>query len=377
MDTILKLSAKNFQQLVAVLQKDGYTTVGPTFLNGAIIYNEFASVDELPAGWTDEQAPAAYKMVRQNKSNTQNAGQKYFGFHVAPESWKHFFYPPKRKLFSVKKVGKSYEVLYEKVPDIKYAFIGVRPCELNAILIQDMVFNSDNYPDEYYKRLRENAFMVVVNCTDAGGTCFCASMNAGPKAKDKFDIALTEIMADGDHYFLAEVGSDSGAVIMEQVKTTPVAKSEVEEADKLIHRAEGRMKKIPKTKDLPEFLMEHIEDSHWDEMAKRCLSCGNCTMVCPTCFCSTVEDVTDLHGKNAERSRKWDSCFTMDFSKVAGGNFRITPKSRYRQRIMHKFSYWMEQFGILGCVGCGRCTTWCPVGIDVVDELRTLRDSKK
>ncbi|MFZ1080317.1 MAG: 4Fe-4S dicluster domain-containing protein, partial [Candidatus Kryptoniota bacterium] len=191
-----------------------------------------------------------------------------------------------------------------------------------------------------------------------------------------FDLALTEVLSNDDHYFLTEIGSERGYAIMEQIKTTPATKIEVEEADKLISRAENKMKKLLKTKDLPKFLSDNLESSHWDDMAKRCLTCGNCTMVCPTCFCSTVEDVTDLSGQNAERVRKWDSCFTMDFSKVAGGNFRITPRSRYRQRVMHKFSYWLEQFGIFGCVGCGRCTTWCPVGIDVAAEIRTLRGSE-
>ncbi|MFZ1081402.1 MAG: sulfite reductase subunit A, partial [Candidatus Kryptoniota bacterium] len=164
MDKILKLNQKNFQQLFTALQKDGYMTVGPVFQDGAIVYAKIDGTDELPIGWTDEQAPSTYRLVKQTK-------QKFFSFHAGPQSWKRFLYPPQRKLFSIKKNGKSLEISGEQVPDIKYAFIGVRPCELSAILIQDMVFGSDEYPDEYYKRLRENAFVVAVNCTDAGGTC--------------------------------------------------------------------------------------------------------------------------------------------------------------------------------------------------------------
>jgi formate hydrogenlyase subunit 6/NADH:ubiquinone oxidoreductase subunit I len=370
MDKILKLSHKNFQQLFTALQKDGYTTVGPVFRDGAIVYDKIDGTNELPMGWTDEQAPSTYRLVKQNK-------QKFFGFHAAPQSWKRFLDPPHRKLFSIKKSGKTLEISGEQDPNIKYAFIGVRPCELSAILIQDMVFDSDNYPDQHYKRLRENAFVVTVNCTDVGGTCFCASMNAGPKAKEKFDLAMTEVLTNGDHYFLTEIGSERGFTIMEHIKTPAATKEEVEEADKLICRAENKMKKLLKTKDLPKFLSDNLESSHWDDVAKRCLSCGNCTMVCPTCFCSTVEDVTDLSGQNAERVRRWDSCFTMDFSKVAGGNFRITTKSRYRQWLTHKFSSWMDQFGVFGCVGCGRCISWCPVGIDVTAEINALRGTEK
>jgi len=212
-----------------------------------------------------------------------------------------------------------------------------------------------------------------VNCTESADNCFCASMKTGPKAKNNFDLALTEIVAKAEHFFLAEIGSERGKSVIDETDSSEASEQEIADAGKLIRHAENKMKKSVDTTDLPKFLAANLDHPHWDNVAKRCLTCGNCTMVCPTCFCSTVEDITDLSGNEAERLRRWDSCFTMDFSKVAGGNFRITSKSRYRQWVTHKFSSWMDQFGILGCVGCGRCITWCPAGIDLTAEIDSLR----
>jgi sulfhydrogenase subunit beta (sulfur reductase) len=124
-------------------------------------------------------------------------------------------------------------------------------------------------------------------------------------------------------------------------------------------------------------LARHLEHPRWDDVAQRCLSCTNCTMVCPTCFCTTVEDVTDLADEQTERIRKWDSCFTLDFSYVSGGSIRTSPKSRYRQWMTHKLSTWFDQFGTSGCVGCGRCITWCPVGIDITEEVCAIYESEQ
>ncbi len=366
MNTTLKLKINNLPQLFAALQSSGYTMIGPTLRDEAIVYDRIDSADELPIGWTDEQEPAVYRL----KKRDDNA---YFGFNAAPQSWKRYLYPPQRKLFSIKKNGKSLEFLEEKNSNVKYAFIGMRSCELNAILVQDKVFNSDEYKDDSYNSIRKNLFIVAVNCTQAGETCFCVSMKTGPKARSNFDLALTEVLTENEHYFVVEIGSENGASIMEQVDAAAATENEIEESDKIIHQTESTMKRSMETADLPELLSENLEHPHWDEVAKRCLTCGNCTMVCPTCFCSTVEDVTDLAGQNAERFRRWDSCFTMDFSKVAGGNFRISPKSRYRQWLTHKLSSWVEQFGTSGCVGCGRCITWCPVGIDITAEVQAIR----
>ena len=128
------------------------------------------------------------------------------------------------------------------------------------------------------------------------------------------------------------------------------------------------------TTDIRELLYRNYEHPRWDEVAERCLACGNCTMVCPTCFCTTVEDVTDLAGEHVERHQRWDSCFTIDYSHIHGGAVRGSTRSRYRQWMTHKLATWIDQFGSSGCVGCGRCITWCPVGIDITEEARAIRE---
>ncbi|MEU5265530.1 4Fe-4S dicluster domain-containing protein [Amycolatopsis sp. NPDC021455] len=124
--------------------------------------------------------------------------------------------------------------------------------------------------------------------------------------------------------------------------------------------------------DLPSVIRESRKSPLWEEVASRCLTCANCTMVCPTCFCTTTEDVTDLSGEHAERHQRWASCFELDFSYVHGGSVRTSGASRYRQWFSHKLGTWHEQFGTSGCVGCGRCIAWCPAGIDITEEAAKL-----
>jgi ferredoxin len=293
-----------------------------------------------------------------------------------PQSWKQFLFPPSRKLVSWQRQGKQFLTPTEDngLRNIKYAFIGVRPCELHAILIQDKIFTMGPYTDPYYKSLRDRLFIVAVNCTKTGGTCFCASTQTGPRAMYGFDLALTEVTEGRKHFFVVETGSDKGEKVIGKIsrrKTTPAEQSS---AERLIDNAKAHMGRELKTSGIKDAFLNAYEHPRWDNVASRCLNCTNCTMVCPTCFCSTVEDLTDLTGSVAERCRKWDSCFTMDFSYIHGGSVRPSAKARYRQWITHKLATWIDQFGTMGCVGCGRCITWCPVGIDITEEAKAIQE---
>src|SRR3990167_5201530 len=381
MNNSLKLESHHLNTLFNSLKRDNYTLIAPIISNGSIIYDQVNSAEELPRGWTDEQEAAAYRLKKQN----DNA---YFSYNVSPYSWKKFLFPPHIRLFTVESKGKSFKINSSDAPIPAYAFIGVRPCELNAIKIQDKVFNNGQYTDTVYKTRREKVFIVAVSCTQAGGTCFCVSMNSGPKVNPPspplekgsnggFDIALTEVIDKGEHYFIVEAGSEKGNDLMSKIPHTVAGQLEIENANKLVQTTARQMNKSMDTKNIKELLYANLESRHWDDVASRCLTCANCTMVCPTCFCTTVEDVTDLTGENVERWKRWDSCFTVDFAKVFGGNFRSSSRARYRQWMTHKLASWIDQFGTSGCVGCGRCITWCPVGIDITEEVKKIKGETK
>lgn len=365
-----KIKPNDLNALFKILKKNGYQTIGPTVRDSAIVYDEINSTEELPIGYTDAQDGGKYRIKKGNEKT-------YFGFNVGPQSWKKYLYPPVLNLWSANRDGKRFKINTNETTPPKYAFIGVRACELNAILIQDRVFLEGTYVDSHYKSRRDNSFIVAVNCVQAGGTCFCVSMNSGPKAETDFDIALTEVLQSNQHYFIAESGSEKGDKILSQVPHETATEKQKDAANSAIKKAEVQMGRSMDTTNIKELLQGNLEHSHWDEIAKRCLTCANCTMVCPTCFCTTVEDVTDLSGNSATRVRKWDSCFTQDFSYIHGGSIRTSGSARYRQWMTHKLASWIDQFGVSGCVGCGRCITWCPVGIDITEEVRFFQKNTK
>jgi ferredoxin len=189
-----------------------------------------------------------------------------------------------------------------------------------------------------------------------------------------YDLALSEIL-DGEHRFLARTGSERGAELLRELPQRPAAAEDVADADAAVEGAARRMTRTVESGDLRDLLARNLEHPRWEQVAERCLTCGNCTMVCPTCFCTNVEDVSDLAGTEVERVRLWESCFAVDHSFLHGGSVRRSGRSRYRQWLTHKFGTWHDQFDSSGCVGCGRCVAWCPVGIDVTEELAAIRAS--
>jgi sulfhydrogenase subunit beta (sulfur reductase) len=357
------------RELFGVLRANGYRLVGPRLRDGAIIYDELASIDDLPAGWTDEQEGGKYRLKRREDG-------ALFGHAVGPHSWKKFLFPPVLRQWHAQRANSDIQFIAEQEKSPRYAFIGVRSCELHAIAVQDKVFMDEKFVDPVYAERRKNAFIVALNCGQAGGTCFCVSMKTGPKVQAGFDLALTEITKGGRHYFVVEVGSEAGAQVLMQIPHRQATEQDRTTAEQVVQRAAEQMGRVMDTTDIKELLYRNYEHPRWDDVASRCLTCANCTMVCPTCFCSTVEEVTDLSGEHAERWRKWDSCFHVDFSYVAGGGVRASTKSRYRQWITHKLATWIDQFGTSGCVGCGRCITWCPVAIDITEEVRVIRETE-
>lgn len=359
------LTVDGLAGLLDALRRDGRTLIGPTVRDGAVVLDEIDGVADLPAGWGDEQAPGRYRLRHREDA-------ALFGFTTPATSWKPFLHPARSLVFRARRGGGGFEIDDAVEASVRRAFIGVRSCDLRGIAVQDRVLRDGAVPDPGYAGRRADAFIVAVDCGEAGATCFCDSMGAGPSAADGFDLALVELLDGGEHRFGVRVGSEQGAAVLAAVRHQPATRADQDAAADATARAvAGQRRHIPAA-EVAALLARNLEHPRWDELATRCLACTNCTMVCPTCFCGTVEDTTDVTGAVAERWQRWDSCFTLDFSYLHGGPVRSTVRSRYRQWLTHKLSTWADQFGELGCVGCGRCITWCPVGIDLTEEVAAI-----
>jgi ferredoxin len=340
--------------------------------DGAIVNAPVRTVSDLPVGWGDDQDAAHYRLRRRDDDAV-------FGFASGAQSAKPVFFPTQEVLWRGERAGPGFSVEpAEPAPEeTPYALIGVRSCDLSAVGIQDTVLLGRRYDDRAYAARRAEAFVVAVTCTDPGGTCFCVSMGTGPHPEPDrgaaYDLALTELLDAGGHRFVVEVASDRGAELLDEIGAGAAAAEELDAAAGVAQDAAGRMGRTLDTFELKELLYASAESPIWDAVAQRCLACTNCTAVCPTCFCTSVEDVTDLTGDVASRHRVWDSCYNADFSYIHGGTVRASTKSRYRQWMTHKLGSWIDQFGMSGCVGCGRCITWCPAAIDITEEAAALR----
>jgi ferredoxin len=361
------LDRDSLDGLLSALRHRGFRTVGPVFRDGAIVLDTLSSAGDLPWGWRDQQGPGRYRLER--------AGDAAFGCSAPAQSWKRFLFPPEERLFEVKRGGseRGLTFLSRDTPIESYALIGVRPCDLNAILVHDRVLNHGAHRDRAYAARRERSFVLAVNCTHAGGTCFCASMGTGPRAASGFDLAMTELPGPNGPTFVVEVGSERGGELLSELPRRPAADDELRSVDDGIEGARRAMGRRLETEGLKELLQRSPDHPRWQDAARRCLTCGNCTMACPTCFCTDVSDVTDLSSGHAARIRRWDSCFNLGFSYIHGGPMRRSVSARYRHWMTHKLASWFDQFGSSGCVGCGRCITWCPAGIDITEEARAIR----
>jgi sulfhydrogenase subunit beta (sulfur reductase) len=366
-DETVLLPAGGLQSLLDALAGLGYTIIGPTVRDGAIMLGPLHSVADLPGGWTDEQDAAHYRLH-------PSGSPALFGFAASAQSWKSILFPPRELLWSGERTATGFAVAPPATPP-RYALLGVRSCDLHALAIHDQVLLGRGAADAAYAGRRQDAFIVAVACGNPGGTCFCVSMGTGPAPTAGYDLALTELTdGPGGHRFVATAGSERGHEVLRQLPVTPAGRADLGAAAEVVRSSAARMGRELDTTGIRDLLYDNAEHPHWDDVASRCLSCTNCTLVCPTCFCTSTEDITDLTGGHTERHRVWDSCFTSEFSHLTGGSVRGSTKSRYRQWMTHKLAAWIDQFGTSGCVGCGRCITWCPAAIDITKEAAALRE---
>ena len=360
------LEREGLDALIRTLAADGYEVLGPTVRDGAIVLDSIAGVADLPAGWTDEQAPGHYRLKRRDDA-------ALFGYVVGPHSWRRYFQRPREPLFAARREGASFVVETPPPPAKPLALLGARGCEIAAIAIQDRVLGPGaEHPDAHYTARSAGAFVFGLGCSVAGGTCFCTSMGTGPAPTTGYDVALTELLEPGRHVFHAVAATDRGRALLARLPHAPASDADRAAAVAVTEKTARSMTKTLDPRAARDTLLANLEHKRWDDVASRCLACANCTLACPTCFCSTVEDVNDLSFERTERVRRWDSCFSLELSWVAGGNVRETTKARYRQWLTHKLATWVDQFGTSGCVGCGRCITWCPVGIDLTEEVKAM-----
>ncbi|PLX38504.1 MAG: sulfite reductase subunit A [Hyphomicrobiales bacterium] len=361
---LYRLDADGPDRLLRLLQQLGFSVVAPRSEDGAIVLATYETGEKLPRGLSDRQAGGHYRLVERGDG-------KLFDYTLGPQGFKRFLWPPHQVLWTAEKTEDGFVVTEPPLDTTRLALFAARACELDALSALDDVFDNGDYADPAYKARRENAFVVAVECTRSGDTCFCSSMNSGPGAEEGYDIALTEIFEDGAHWFLARAGSEEGAEVLTRLSPEP-APGDGESRRKTILAAVASSQQRTMRSDAEPLLKANREHPHWDDVAARCLACGNCTSVCPTCFCTTTVDHTDLTATKASRERRWDFCFTVDYSYIHGGAIRRSAKARYRQWMMHKLAFWHDQFDRSGCVGCGRCITWCPVGIDIVEETAAI-----
>ena len=349
------------QKLFDVLAGRGYAVMAPQVRNGCIAYEETTRAADLPWGISIDQEAGSSRMGK-------GSANRCFAWANGPQALKPFLFAPSEPLWRIQRKGAGFAVESIEPAARPLAVIGVRACDLAALAIQDRHFLGGPYPDSHYGVRREGMLLVAVNCTHPAATCFCASTGDGPQADSGFDIALTEL-EDG---FVAQAGSAEGEHMLAALPMQEAQPERIGSAAAAIQRAaESQTRAIPGT-HLRDSLMTRLDHPRWQAVAERCLACGNCTMVCPTCFCHAETEQPELDGHSSLHAREWDSCFGERHGYIHGKQLRPETSQRYRQWLTHKLATWHDQFGRSGCVGCGRCIAWCPVGIDITEEAAAL-----
>ncbi|MBN9662604.1 MAG: 4Fe-4S dicluster domain-containing protein [Acidobacteria bacterium] len=363
-----RLDRSGLSLILDQLKHRGYTVLGPKACGNALQWRPLDCLEDLPGGLSTLLAPAQYRL--QTGSETC-----LFGNPGGLDSIKAILHPPRQTITTIRKAGDQLEISQETPPAAKLAFVGIQSCDLAAVAALDRVLLQNGEADEVYSANRANAFFLSVHCTQSGPTCFCASMGTGPRAKAGFDIALTERLEGEQPEYLAEAGSSLGAKVLEEAHALPAPPEWMRQSTEATQKAaEAQTRKVNR-QAARAVIDSTFEHPRWEQTAKRCLSCGNCTSACPTCFCVNYEEQSSLDLASAQRVRLWDSCFTLSFSYIHGGSIRLTPKSRFRQWVSHKLARWQDQFGVTGCVGCGRCIVWCPAAIDITEEFAVLEQA--
>jgi formate hydrogenlyase subunit 6/NADH:ubiquinone oxidoreductase subunit I len=356
------LDFSGLDALILAIRSAGYRCMGPAIENDALVLRELTGARELPRGMQAEQAPGQFKL-------THDAENRYFAWANGPQAIKPYVFAPRESLWRAERDehGSLKFEPFRPEPE-KTALIGVRACDLAALTLQDAHFLEGQYSDSSYAIRRKSLFMVAVQCAEPAATCFCASTGDGPTPQSGYDLSLAEL-PDG---FVVAAGSEPGQKVLSMLDLKEATLEQIQATKEQGEAAARKQTRSLPGRDLRSVLMNNLEHARWDEVAARCLACGNCTAVCPTCFCHAELDEPDAATGKSLHVRQWDSCFNEGHAYLHGHNVRPDIRTRYRQWLTHKLATWHEQYGRSGCVGCGRCITWCPAGIDLTEEVAAM-----
>ncbi len=354
-------------EMVDTLRAQFDEVIAPVLVDGVIRMRPIDGADELPTGITDVQGPGTYR-------TTGTATAQRFSYAVGPDSMKAIVHPPRSPVWTMTRDDDGAVAVHITAPTrVRRAVLGVRACDLAALHRLGRTQLVGPHPDLHHAAALDGLFLIGVDCSRPAPTCFCESTGTGPSVDGDVDLSMTEL-DDGDGVrYLVRAGSERGRRLAESLGLRPADAAEIAHAQQVRHSVHTT-RAMPA--DAASTVLTDLEHPQWDEVAARCLTCGNCTAVCPTCFCTDVDDRVELDGHTARRDRVWDTCFSMEYSRLGAGPVRSSPRSRYRQWLTHKLGTWHDQFGESGCVGCGRCITWCPVGIDLTAEVTALATSE-
>ena len=286
---------------------------------------------------------------------------------------KDLFFPQSEKMFEFSaQRGEEGAFILQEIqgkPRPKLVF-GLRPCDAKAFFVLDKIFQNDQYTDPYWMDKRQAAVLIGLGCNQPCPTCFCTSVGAGPFHEQGLDALAFDL---GDKLLLKTLTPKGEEVLKKAQGLSPADTKDQAQGQEIKKQAEAAIKSRVETDQIDKrTVLELFEAPHWEVVQERCLNCGVCTFVCPTCHCFDIQD--EVHGQTGVRLRNWDYCMSWLFTMHGSGhNPRATKKERVRQRFMHKFKYIpLKRDGEIGCVGCGRCVTLCPVNIDVRDVVRDM-----
>ncbi len=274
---------------------------------------------------------------------------------------KALFQPQSEPLFEFRD-GKFVSLLGEIQPRIIF---GIRPCDVHALQLLDTVFNAEGAQDPYWLAKREKTTIITLGCEQPCSTCFCTSVGGSPFDRRGSDLLLTDM---GDHYALEAI-TDRGKALVQSMPSASA--DQTDDVNKVQSKAEASLPKTFDSTGIRDKLYQLFSSNYWEKMQQSCLGCGVCTYLCPTCFCFDIVD----EKQRSQRVRNWDTCMFRVYTQEASGhNPRPTKLERTRQRIMHKYAYWLDNINEIGCTGCGRCVRYCPVNLDIRWMIQTAQN---